>query len=201
MSMATLLSHFGLNAERYVTTSGQVVFGGVTKSAVGMTHATYGTVTTVSNHTFHGGDDPVDGGANPWWTDDVKAVRHIIAMKQAFPTFQYVRGDDGNPPCWVGDINTGRGVFTIGVLLRRDEGLPFVSVLSKQPLGRSAGRRFLRSPHLYDSGSLCIADQSDWNPAVHTAATATAWAAHWLAAFTEWRITLKWPVDGVHVAA
>ncbi|WP_148615524.1 hypothetical protein [Nocardioides rubriscoriae] len=201
MTMSTLLSHFGLDAERYVTTSGQVVFGGVTTSAAGLTHATHGPVTSVANHTFHGGDDPVDGGHDHWWSDDVKAVRHIVAMKQAFPGFKYVRGDDDIAPYWLGDIDTGRGVFTIGVFLRRDEGLPFVTVISKQPLGRPAGRRFVRSPHLYDSGSLCIADQSDWDPTVHTAATATAWAAHWLAAFTEWRITLKWPVDGVHVAA
>ena len=201
MTMATLLSHFGLSAERYVTTSGQVVFGGVTKSAVGLTHPAYGAVTPVSNHTFHGGDDPVDDGADDWWTDDVKVVTHIVSMKQAFPQFQYLPGDDDTAPCWVGDIDTGRGAFTIGVFLRRDEGLPFVSVLSKQPLGRAAGKRFIRSPHLYDSGSLCIADQSDWDQNVHTAATATAWAAHWLAAFTEWRITLKWPVDGVHVVA
>ena len=42
-----------------------------------------------------------------------------------------------------------------------------------------------------------VADRSDWDPAVHTAATVTGWAAHWLAAFTEWRITRRWPVEGV----
>jgi hypothetical protein len=201
MSIAQLLSINGAEVPRYITVGGRTVFGPVTTTSTGLVHTDHGPVTAVSNHTFHGGSDPVDSGQENWWEDKAKVERHVQAMAHAFPDFAYVPGDADSAPCWVGRIDTGRGIFDIGVFLRRDEGLPFVSVLSKQRLGIPAGRRFIPSPHLYDNGSLCIAGQSDWNPAEHTAATATAWAAHWLAAFTTWRITRKWPVEGVHVAA
>lgn len=201
MTIAQLLSVNGARTPRYITVSGRTVFGSVTATATGLLHPDHGPVTKIDNHTFHGGEDPEDKGDVPWWSDDVKVVRHIVAMKQAFPGFAYVAAEDDLPPCWHGVIDTGRGAFRVGIYLRRDQGLPFVKLLSKQRLGRDCGGRFRRSPHLYDSGALCMADQDDWDPDAHTAVTATAWAAHWLAAFTEWRITLQWPVDGSHVAA
>ncbi len=200
MTIAQLLSANGAQVPRYITVNGRTVFGNVTSTPGGLVHPDHGPVTRVANHTFHGGEDPVDTGDQPWWRDDDGIVRHIHAMEKAFPGFVYVHSED-NPPSWVGTIDTGRGVFTIGVLLRRDEGLPSIFVISKQRLGVDVNGRFRRAPHLYDSGHLCVADQSDWDAVEHTAATATAWAAHWLAAFTEWRFTQKWPVDGVHGAA
>jgi hypothetical protein len=42
-----------------------------------------------------------------------------------------------------------------------------------------------------------VADTSDWDPQVHTTATAIAWAAHWFAAYTGWRIAGgPWPTEG-----
>ncbi|CPT75881.1 Uncharacterised protein [Mycobacteroides abscessus] len=81
-------------------------------------------------------------------------------------------------------------------MTRRDQGLPRVHVFNHR-LGANAGRKWQPSPHLFTSGSLCVADASDWDPEQHTAATVTAWAAHWLAAYTEWRMSRRWPVEGV----
>ncbi len=122
-------------------------------------------------------------------------------MTLAFPAFVYVPTDGHLAPCWIGDLDTGRGRFTVGIILRRDRGLPGVAVLSRKRLGAQRGRTWERSPHLYNSGNLCVADQADYDPEVHTAATAAGWAAHWLAAYTEWVFTKKWPSDGVAVSA
>ncbi|WP_071606298.1 hypothetical protein [Luteipulveratus halotolerans] len=199
MSIATLLGHFGIDVPRYIAMDGQVVIDGVTQeSGGGYIHATHRSVTPVATHTFHGGEEePLDVEADsaPWWQNSEAIGRHVGAMKHAFPGFAFMPPSDGLPPCWIGDINTGRGTFTIGVFLRYDEGLPIVKVLKGGRLGVNAGKGWVPSEHLYLNGNLCIADRSDWKSA-HTAATATAWAAHWLAAFTEWRITRRWPVEG-----
>lgn len=206
MTIAALLGHFGISVPRYVTMDGQIVFAGVTASGgAGYTHATHGTVVPVANHTFHGGEkEPDDGPDAPthWWNDDHEIARHIEDMEKVFPKFTYVPDEGDLSPCWIGEIDTGRGKFRLGVILRRDKGLPAVRVLGGPRLGVNAGRRWRPSPHLYLNGNLCVADRDDWDPDEHTAATVTAWAAHWLAAFTEWRITRHWPVEGVrtHVA-
>lgn len=206
MTIAALLGHFGISVPRYVTMDGQIVFDGVTAVGGGAyTHATHGSVTPVINHTFHGGAEATDDGSvstDPWWDDEAQIVRHIEAMEACFPGFTYLPANGDLAPCWMGEINTGRGRFSIGVVLRRDRGLPFVRVMGGPRLGVNTGRSWRPSPHLYLNGNLCVAGTGDWNADEHTAATVTAWAAHWLAAFTEWRITRRWPVDGVrsHVA-
>jgi hypothetical protein len=203
MSMPALLSHFGINVARYVTTTGQIVFDGVSGTGGTYRHAEFGRVTPVAPHTFHGGeaelDDPLP--TTPWWEDDEQILRHTEAMEVCFPGFAYVRPEGGRAPSWVGEINTGRGKFVIGVTLRRDGGLPAIRMIKGPRLGVYAGRRWVASKHLYVNGDLCVADRNDWNPTVHTAATATAWAAHWLAAYTEWRFARRWPTEGVHSIA
>lgn len=203
MSMPALLSHFGINTARFVTSAGEIVFDGVTKTVDGFTHATLGAVTPVAKHTFHGGEDePHDSPAGPavWWNDGVQLARHIDAMQTAFPDFVYVPPDDDSGPFWAGVIDTGRGKFDVGIFPRRDQELPRVTVLNRR-LGAQAGRKWQDSPHLYLNGSLCVADRQDWDPAEHTVATVTAWAAHWLAAYTEWRMSRRWPAEGVHNVA
>jgi hypothetical protein len=204
MSMPALLSHFGINTARFVTTTGEVIFDGVTKSVSGgYSHATYGAVTPMASHTFHGGEeepDDHDDGPNIWWEDEAQINRHIEAMKQSFPNFLYLPPEGGSAPFWGGVIDTGRGAFNVGLFLRRDKGLPSIVVFNRR-LGAPAGRRWQRSPHLYDNDNLCVAERDEWNADEHTAATATAWAAHWLAAYTEWRMSRRWPVDGVHSVA
>lgn len=200
MSMPALLSHFGINTARFVTHTGEIVFHGVTKTGNGFTHPTLGAVTPVSKHTFHGGEDePDDGPEGPtvWWDEVDQITRHIEAMENAFPNFVYVPPDDNSGPCWGGNIDTGRGKFEVGIFPRRDQGLPRVVVFDRR-LGAQAGRKWQSSPHLYLNGNLCVADREDWDSAEHTVATVTAWAAHWLAAYTEWRMSRRWPVEGVH---
>ena len=203
MSMPALLSHFGINTARYVTTNGEIVFDGVTNVSGGFAHITSGTVTPVAKHTFHDGEEePDDGhdGLTIWWDDEDQINRHIEAMRLSFPTFIYVPPNDGAGPCWGGVIDTGRGRFEIGIFLRRDKSLPSIVVFNRR-LGAPAGGTWQRSPHLYDNGNLCVAERDDWNPAEHTVATAAAWATHWLAAYTEWRMSRKWPVEGVQAVA
>jgi hypothetical protein len=205
MTIAALLGHFGITVPRYVTLDGEIIFDGVTATGGGgYAHATHGLVTPVANHTFHGGEEEADAGPDgptQWWDDDRAIARHIEEMEKCFPKFSYVPARDDLSPCWIGDINTGRGRFKVAIILRKDKRLPFVTVLGGPRLGVNAGRNWKPSPHLYLNDNLCVADQDDWKPDVHTAATVTAWTAHWLAAFTEWRITRRWPVGGAQSSA
>ncbi len=104
--------------------------------------------------------------------------------------------DDGGDYAWVGEIDTGRGRFLVLVLPQLDHSLPSVKVIRPGRLGRPEGRRWRRSRHLYDSDALCIADREDWKPQIHDTAVAVAWAAHWLACYTEWRMSGRWPTEG-----
>lgn len=199
MTIAALLHHHGVDVPRYVTVNGQVVLDGVNSTPSGFVHSVLGPVTPISDHTFHGGEEEADdmpGDPKLWWEDDARIARHIAAMEHSFPQFIYVPPEGELAPCWGGIIDTGRGKFKVLVATRRDEGLPRVTVVGPK-LGMHAGRRWIPSPHLYLNGNLCVADQRDWDPSAHTVATVTAWAAHWLAAYTEWRIIRRWPTEGV----
>jgi hypothetical protein len=183
---------------RYVTVDGQIVFDKIVHTPAGSTHPAHGAVTPVADHTFHGGASPLASPtARIWWDDDTELSRHRQAMERSFPRFSYAAPADGQPPIWSGVVDSGRGKFRISITMRPDASLPLIRVHGPQ-LGAHSGRHWIRSPHLYDNGALCVADQADWDPAAHTTATATAWAAHWLAAYTEWRMSRRWPVEGVH---
>lgn len=199
MSIAALLHHHGVDVPRYVTVNGQIVFDDVQASPSGYTHSSLGVVTPARNHTFHGGEEASDDAARedaPWCSDDARLQRHISAMEHSFPGFIYVAASDGVGPCWGGELDTGRGKFKVLIVTRQDEGLPRVMVVGPK-LGLPSGRSWTPSPHLYLNGNLCVAGQDEWDPQEHTVATVTAWAAHWLAAYTEWRMTRRWPTEGV----
>lgn len=97
-------------------------------------------------------------------------------------------------------LNTGRGRFKILVVPHVDRSLPSIVPIHRS-LGRPMGGGFSVRHTSYMSGNLCVADTADWRPTEHTTATAVAWAAHWFAACTEWRITGRWPTDGFGLAA
>lgn len=204
MSVPSLLRHHGVRVPRFVTVAGQVVFDNVDTAPSGFVHREFGPVTAVAPHRFHGGAEEPEAAlaqqGSDWWDEPDTLARHVDAMGSSFPGFVYLPAEDGLPPSWGGTINTGRGQFEVLIMTRRDQGLPRVHV-SKPRLGANAGRRWQRPPHLYSSGSLCVADSGDWDPSRDTAATVTAWAAHWLAAYSEWRITRQWPVEGVDFVA
>jgi hypothetical protein len=203
MTIAELLHHHGVHVPRYVTVNGRIVFDGVSSTSSGFEHETLGHVTLVANHTFHGGTaepDDEPSSRTKWWDEEERLVRHVSAMERAFPNFMYLPAEGDMGPCWGGVIDTGRGKFKVLIMTRRDEGLPRVAVLGLR-LGVHAGKRWIPSPHLYLNGNLCVADETDWDPGHHTVATVTGWAAHWLAAYTEWRFTRRWPVDGVRAVA
>lgn len=198
MTIAALLRHHGVNVPRWVSVDGRIVFDNVTTTPASSTHPIHGTVTPVANHTFHGGEDPPADSGNeesPWWEDAHRLNRHRRAMEDSFPGWKYLEPTEGLGPSWGGTIDTGRGKFLVAIYTRRDEGLPMVMVLGPK-LGVNAGRRWIPAPHLYLSGSLCVAAAEDWDPKEHTVATVVAWAAHWLAAYTEWRMSRCWPVEG-----
>lgn len=203
MTIAELLHHHGVHVPRFVSVNGRIVFDGVSQTPVGFTHKSLGAVTPVANHTFHGGTaEAHDEPKTPayWWEDADVVTRHVTAMGAAFPEFTYLPAASNTGPYWGGEIDTGRGKFNLMVFTRRDAGLPRIMVHGVR-LGVNAGKRWIPSPHLYTNGNLCVADEADWQPGRHTAATATCWAAHWLAAYTEWRFTRRWPVDGVQSVA
>ena len=198
MSLPTLLRHVGIHVPRGVTVDGRIVLGAPAPDSA---------VTPVAPHTFHGGPDPEhppgprshdepsrqDGSA--WWNmfpAQFEADR--AAVREAFPSFRLNR--DNSSYTWRGVVDTGRGRYCINVVGNRTGGMPFMRPLQPRRLGRQEGGRWRPSPHLYTSGGLCIADTTDWIPEQHTTATAIAWAAHWLAAYTDWRLGGPWPTDG-----
>jgi hypothetical protein len=202
MTISALLSKLGSRTPIFVTVNGLIVGGAdVAQDGNAYHHAAHGRVTPVAKHTFHDGDDPVPHDAqDPWWEQEpqgVEAERTNMAL--AFPEFTEIEkaGRSG----WSGTIDTGRGKFLIEVLHRHDHGLPAIEVLRPRRLERSAGRRMIPAPHLYTSGKICVARTEDWDPTRHDAVTAIAWAAHWLAAYTQWRVALRWPTAGAQVEA
>jgi hypothetical protein len=195
MTVATLLAHVGINVPRYVTVGGEVVRDPATSRTTPPLR--------IEAHRFHDGSDPAPARNKldeAWWnTDPESRVVDENAMRTYFPGFSlYIGG--GNDYVWNGTINTGRGSFVIFVLPQVDRSLPTI-VPKMKNLGRPEGRRLRRSPHLYDSGAICVAATSDWDPTQHTTAIAVAWAAHWFAAYTEWRMRGYWPTDGYGAVA
>jgi hypothetical protein len=196
MTIAALLEHVGIDVPRYVTVGGRIVFDHAPASV------SQSSPMPLAPHRFHGGEDPAPDRstyADAWWNVDV-AAREVdeAAMRAHFPNFIQF-GEDGDY-AYGGELDTGRGRFKILVMPHVDRSLPSIIPLHKG-LGRPMGRRLQRPPHLYTSGNLCVADTADWRPAEHTTATAVGWAAHWFAAYTEWRITGRWPTDGFGVVA
>lgn len=196
MTIPALLEHVGVHVPRYVTVDGTIVFE---QTATAMPQAA---PMALQPHQFHGGEDPAPERikyADAWWNSDACA-RSVDeeAMRTYFPGFVQFAEDGGY--AYGGEINTGRGRFRVLVLPHIDRSLPSIIPLNKN-LGRPMGRRLERPPHLYTSGNLCVASASEWKPLEHTTATAVGWAAHWFAAFTEWRITRRWPTDGFGATA
>lgn len=189
MTIADLLTHHGHARPRWVNVDGRVVFGApATASSAAL---------AMKPHTFHGGDDPVEteDRGDPWWAESAMLERHLEAMTTHFPGFEYLEPEEGHTPAWTGELDTGRGRFRVLVMTRRDRGLPFVAILGPK-IGKNTRRGWTMPPHTFVSGSPCIADQSDWDTDDDTVATAVAWTAHWLAAYTEWRMIGRWPIGG-----
>jgi hypothetical protein len=194
MTIATLLRHVGIMVPRYVTVDGEIVLDG--------SPAVASVPLAMEPHRFHAGDDPSPSRtafATAWWNTETDArAADEAAMRSHFPKFLLLE-DDGDY-AWGGELNTGRGRYKILVYPHVDRSLPSIVPL-RQNLGRTEGRRWRKPPHLYESGAMCVAATSDWDPEMHTTATAVAWAAHWFAAYTEWRMGGEWPTDGYGAAA
>lgn len=190
MSLPALLRRVGVNVPRGITINGRVVVGAEATQAVAA-----GTATLLRAHTFHGGENPEQPDATaPWWDDAVARAVDVAAVAAAFPGFTL--DDTDGRYVWRGLIDTGRGRFTVEIVGSPSRSLPRVVPTMPHRLGRPEGRRFRKSDHLYLNGDLCVADQDDWLPAEHTTATVIAWAAHWYAAYTEWRMSGVWPTLG-----
>jgi len=196
MTLPSLLRAVGLHVPRGVSVDGRVLVGRAATAAVSA-----GTATALLRHTFHGGDDLLPArSAAPWWEDPDACAADVAEVAQAFPGFQLDQSDGGH--AWGGTIDTGRGRFAVDVVSNPDGGLPRIVPVVPRILGRNEGRRGFRRPeHLYRSGSLCVADAAEWDPATHTSVTAIAWAAHWYAAYTDWRLGGPWPTDGYRPSA
>lgn len=202
MTLPALISKMSGRMPRFVTVDGQIVAGtSVVWKANGYHHVEHGRVTPVVRHANHGGKPPDEHRLWPWWERKPAQIRaEMKVMARAFPGFEpvVVRG----VPAWRGILNTGRGGFEVTIVHRADHGLPHVLPTRPSLFRRSEAGRVRRSPHLYDNGNLCVAGQDDWDPERHDATTVLGWAAHWLASFTEWRITGRgWPCSGVDVDA
>jgi hypothetical protein len=196
MTVATLLAHVGIDVPRYVTVDGEIVLDPSGPRAAAASPM------RIEPHRFHGGDDPAptrNKYDKAWWNTDLEArAADENSMRTHFPGFS-LHSENGDY-FWSGKINTGRGTFAILVLPHVDRSLPSV-VPGIKNLGRPEGRRLRRPPHMYNSGALCVAAATDWDPSRHTTATAVAWAAHWFAAYTEWRMRGYWPTGGYGAVA
>jgi hypothetical protein len=200
VTLPSLLSKMSRRAPRYVTVDGIVVAGevGVQRTPEGVTHPHYGVVTPVRRHQNHGGTEFDDVNQESWWDEHPELLAaEKLSMGAAFPGFSLVELD-GNIG-WRGKINTGRGRYEITILHRPGRGLPRVVPSSPGLFCRREGRRLVKSPHLFLTGNLCVARAQDWDPAREDATTVVAWTAHWLAAFSEWRVTGRWPCSGIEI--
>lgn len=191
MSLPSLLRYVGLDIPRGVSIDGRVLTGRAATAAV-----TTGAATAIVPHTFHGGNDPaVQTAPSAWWDDSAARDSDIAVVRRNFPHFILDRRGGGHT--WTGTIDTGRGRFAVAIAADSADGLPAIAPVRPRALGRNEGRHGFRpAPHLYLSGNLCVADTGDWHPGEHTSATAIAWAAHWYAAYTDWRIGGPWPTEG-----
>ncbi len=202
MSLPSLLSRMSRRTPRFVTVNGRVVSGedSIVATATGYQHREHGPVTPVRRHTNHGGKPPDEIDQTPWWDQNPTILDdERETMARAFPGF--IASEVDGRPAWRGEIDTGRGKFAVTVVHRPDRGLPNVIPVKPGVFRRHEGRHTRFSPHLYLNGNLCVASQDDWDPDRDDATTVIAWTAHWLAAFTEWRFTGRWPCDGVEFDA
>lgn len=192
MTLFDVLRHHGHNVRPHVDPQGKIHY---LDNAV----AASVSLTPIKPHTFHGGDDSVDAGASSsWWEEPGAMEKERASVAAAFPGFVDI-SDPGEPPLFAGKIDTGFGTFAVAIVHRRDHGLPAVVPLDGRRRERLEGRRTVPSPHLYVSGRLCVADESDWDSSTDTAATVIAWAAHWHAQYVVWRATSRrWPSEGYH---
>lgn len=196
MTLPALFRKVGINVPRHVTVGGQVILDrDVSASVLASTSYTH---TSVKPHRFHGGEDPSPAqgeSADAWWIRDIKAKDDDIEdMRKRFPGVIVL--DEGDSLAYGLHLDTGRGKFRLLIVPRSDKSLPSVVVVEPKRLGRTEGRRFKRAPHLYDSDALCVASTSDWEGHNYQTSVAAAWAAHWLACYTEWRISGIWPTEG-----
>lgn len=191
MSLPSLLRRVGHAVPRGVSVDGRIVTGAAAAAAIAA-----GTANRVAPHAFHGGKDPTtpDQESGAWWENAEARARDTAAMAAAFPTFRLDDGDGGYD--WRGVIDTGRGRFRVAIIGSPRGRLPQVVPLQPRSFSRHEGRTLRRSPHLYDSGNLCVAAQDDWDAEHHTTATVVGWTAHWLAAYTDWRLGGPWPTAG-----
>jgi len=191
MTIVSLLSHLGVHVPRGVSVDGRIL-------TLSQAAATGTPVHALAPHTFHGGPDPeTDEAAVSWWEASPEAKEaDVLAMGSAFPGFVLL--DERGSYDWIGRINTGRGRFTLLVRGNAARGIPTVRPVQPSHLGRNVNGLFRPSDHLFLSGSLCLATEKEWDPDVHNTVTAVGWAAHWFAAYTEWRISGIWPTPGYH---
>ncbi len=202
MTLPALISRMSGRVPRFVTVAGQIVVGNeVVAVDNGHHHPDHGRVTPVRKHRNHGGESPQEAETAPWWDQQPALLEaEKAAMAERFPTFTFI--EMWGRPAWRGVLNTGRGRFEITIVHRPDHGLPHVVPSNPGLFCRKEGRRFRESPHLYLNRNLCVAGQDDWDSARDDATTVAAWTAHWLAVFTEWRITGRgWPCEGVDIDA
>lgn len=188
MTIPTLLRRVSIATPRYVTVDGQVV---LSEGAPQQSPAY-----AVRPHKFHDGPEPETpgDGLDAWWKNDDEWDADRNDMARWFP--QFVPMDEGGDRFYLGQVDSGRGRFSLAVLPWPDKSIPRIAVLQPKTLGRSAGKDFIKPPHLYLSGALCLADKDDWKSGYSTA-VAVGWAAHWLACYTEWRMNGGvWPSDG-----
>lgn len=193
MTLPTLLKKVGISVPRYVTVAGMIV----TESLE--SHNNIRPATTVQPHRFHGGLESTASNAREsgmaWWVlDTEKKDVDIEAMRHCFPRVSVF--DDDSTFAYSITLDTGRGRFDCLILPRPDGGIPTIRVVSPKRLGRNEGRYFRRSPHLYNDDNLCVAYESDWNGHNYPSSVAVGWTSHWLACYTEWRMSGQWPCEG-----
>lgn len=198
MSLPSLLRHVGAHIPRGVSVDGRVLAGQAAVAAVAA-----GRAIRIAPHTNHGGvqgalgdaTGPTGLHADAWWaTDAVAQAADIAAVARAFPSFSHDGSRGGHR--FKGVLDTGRGRFRVAAIGDPDGGIPHLLPIQPRALGRHDGRGFHRPEHVYTNGNLCIAGDDDWHPDRHDTATAIAWAAHWYATYTDWRLGGPWSSDG-----
>jgi hypothetical protein len=112
-------------------------------------------------------------------------------LKLFFPSFRLITR--GNPYIWEGTVRPISGaLYKIRIKYRHGR-RPVVDVLDPVLVPRVP---WLKIPHTFDTGSLCLHLISEWDDTMLIHETIVPWTSTWLYFYEIWHATTEWRGGG-----